>query len=233
MADDLIDNVELKERADLFPADLRWKLVEQGHLIEGLLASISQGVLVVGADGRINAFNDRVCDLLDMPATFMQSHPTLHDMVQYQFQRGDFGRDLQRTTPDLHRYLMRSRADVSSHIEELPPNYTRTTPSGRVLEIKTQPLATAQINKDGGRDHWPQVGCALLAGGGMKTGQVIGATDRLGGEIADRGVHFGEVFATLYHQLGIDANRVTLPDLSGRPQYLVDGWLPMPELISA
>ena len=92
---------------------------------------------------------------------------------------------------------------------------------------------TPQINKDGGRDHWPQLGCALLAGGGMKTGQVIGATDRLGGEIASRGVHFGEVFATLYHQLGIDPNRVTLPDLSGRPHYLVNGWQPMPELVSS
>lgn len=91
---------------------------------------------------------------------------------------------------------------------------------------------TPQINADGGRDHWPQVGCALLAGGGMRTGQVIGATDRLGGEIAERGVHFGEVFATLYHQLGLDPNQVTLPDLTGRPQYLVDGWHPMPELIS-
>ena len=91
---------------------------------------------------------------------------------------------------------------------------------------------TPQINAEGGRDHWPQVGCALLAGGGMKTGQVIGATDRLGGEITERGVHFGEVFATLYHQLGLDPNRVTIPDLSGRPQYLVDGWSPMPELIS-
>ena len=90
---------------------------------------------------------------------------------------------------------------------------------------------TPQINKDGGRDHWPQVGGALLAGGGMKTGQVIGATDRLGGEIAERGVHFGEVFATLYHQLGLDPNQVTVPDLSGRPQYLVSGWRPMPELI--
>ena len=81
---------------------------------------------------------------------------------------------------------------------------------------------TPQINKDGGRDHWPQVGCALLAGGGMKTGQVIGATDRLGGEIAERGVHFGEVFSTLYHQLGIDANQVTLPDLTGRHVILLD-----------
>lgn len=91
---------------------------------------------------------------------------------------------------------------------------------------------TPLINSDAGRDHWPQVGCALLAAGGMKTGQVIGATDRLGGEISERGVHFGEVFATLYHQLGLDPNRVTLPDLSGRPHYLVDGWQPMRELIS-
>ena len=90
---------------------------------------------------------------------------------------------------------------------------------------------TTQINADGGRDHWPQLGCALLAGGGMRTGQVIGATDRLGGEIAERGVHFGEVFATLYNQLGLDTARVTIPDLTGRPQYLVDGWQPMRELV--
>lgn len=90
---------------------------------------------------------------------------------------------------------------------------------------------TPNINKDAGRDHWPRVGGALLAGGGLRTGQVIGATDRLGGEIADRGVHFGEVFATLYHQLGINANEVTIEDLSGRPHYLVDGYKPMRELI--
>ena len=92
---------------------------------------------------------------------------------------------------------------------------------------------TPQINKDAGRDHWPQVGCALLAGGGMKSGQVIGATDRLGGEIKERGVHFGEVFATLYHQMGLDINNVTVPDLTGRPQYLVSGWQPMPELMTS
>jgi hypothetical protein len=90
---------------------------------------------------------------------------------------------------------------------------------------------TPQINATGGRDHWPRVGCAVLAGGGFKTGQVIGATDRLGGEPVERPVHFGEVFATLYHWLGIDLNSATLPDLSGRPQYLVDGWQPMKELV--
>ncbi len=91
---------------------------------------------------------------------------------------------------------------------------------------------TPTINKDGGRDHWPRVSCAVLAGGGMKTGQVIGATDRLGGEASERPVQFGEVFATLYQNLGIDVSKVTIPDLSGRPQYLVEGGCqPMPELV--
>ncbi|MDA1276607.1 MAG: DUF1501 domain-containing protein [Verrucomicrobia bacterium] len=91
---------------------------------------------------------------------------------------------------------------------------------------------TPFINKDGGRDHWPRVSCAVLAGGGMKTGQVIGATDRLGGEAVDRPVRFGDVFATLYQNLGIDVSKTTLPDLAGRPQYLVeDGSTPIRELI--
>ena len=91
---------------------------------------------------------------------------------------------------------------------------------------------TPFINKDAGRDHWPRVTGALLAGGGMKTGQVIGATDRLGGEATDRPIQFGEVFATLYHNLGLDVNKINLNDLSGRPQFLVeDGAQPMKELV--
>src|SRR6185295_2380600 len=88
---------------------------------------------------------------------------------------------------------------------------------------------TPTINKDGGRDHWPRVSFSMLAGGGMKHGQVIGSTDRLGGEASERPVYFGEVFASLYHSLGIDVNKVTVPDLSGRPQFLVDpGMQPLP-----
>ncbi len=66
---------------------------------------------------------------------------------------------------------------------------------------------TPRINKNAGRDHWPQVSCALLAGGGMKTGQVIGSTTDDGGYPKDRPVHFQEVFATMYHCLGIDWNK--------------------------
>lgn len=81
---------------------------------------------------------------------------------------------------------------------------------------------TPRINKDAGRDHWPQVSCALLAGGGMRTGQVIGSTNRLGEYAQDRPVNFQEVFATVYHNLGIDIEQVTVNDLNGRPRYLVD-----------
>jgi hypothetical protein len=91
---------------------------------------------------------------------------------------------------------------------------------------------TPVINPQGGRDHWPRVSCALLAGGAFRHGQVIGATDKVAGEAIDRPVAFGEVFATLYHHLGIDTTKVTLDDFSGRPQYLVDGTpAPLAELL--
>ena len=57
---------------------------------------------------------------------------------------------------------------------------------------------TPRINQQAGRDHWPQVSCAFLAGGGMRTGQAIGATNRLGEFAKERPVDFQEIFATLY-----------------------------------
>jgi len=66
----------------------------------------------------------------------------------------------------------------------------------------------------------------------MRTGQVIGATDRIAGEATRRPVTFGELFATLYRNLGIDVNCNTISDLTGRPQYLVeDNAQPMRELV--
>lgn len=89
---------------------------------------------------------------------------------------------------------------------------------------------TPKINAQAGRDHWPNVSCALLAGGGMRTGQVIGATDRQAAEAKDRPVRFEEVLATLYNRLGIDPAS-TVSDLSGRPQYLTDHYPALPELV--
>jgi hypothetical protein len=90
---------------------------------------------------------------------------------------------------------------------------------------------TPKISAQVGRDHWPQVNCAVLAGGRKRHGQVIGATDRIAGEAVARPVTFGEVYATLFDHLDIDIRGITLDDHSGRPQYLVeDHAVPLAEL---
>lgn len=91
---------------------------------------------------------------------------------------------------------------------------------------------TPKVNSNAGRDHWPAVCSALLAGGGLRTGQVVGSTTRWGEQPKSRPVHFREVFATLYDRLGIDVATTQFPDLAGRPQYLVGEHRPLPELSS-
>jgi hypothetical protein len=90
---------------------------------------------------------------------------------------------------------------------------------------------TPRINGNGGRDHWPRVCSALLAGGGMRSGRVLGSTTRWGEEPRSRPVHFRDVFATLYQRLGIDVATTQFTDLAGRPQYLVGNHRPVAELI--
>jgi hypothetical protein len=73
-----------------------------------------------------------------------------------------------------------------------------------------------KINKDAGRDHWARVNSALMFGGGMKVGQVIGSTDKLGGAAASHPIHYLDVLATIYHNLGIDPHTF-INDKSNRP----------------
>ena len=91
---------------------------------------------------------------------------------------------------------------------------------------------TPKLNNNNSRDHWPRVNAALLAGGGMRTGQVIGETNRYAEEPIKRPVKFQEVFATLYHKMGLDAHRDRVFDGSGVPRYPTDTDVePMRELI--
>ncbi|MEZ6139744.1 MAG: DUF1501 domain-containing protein [Zavarzinella sp.] len=80
---------------------------------------------------------------------------------------------------------------------------------------------TPRVNKSGGRDHWPRVGPALLAGGSINTGMVLGATNKWAEDAIERPISYQDIFATLYHHMGIDAANTTILDTTGRPQYLV------------
>jgi hypothetical protein len=90
---------------------------------------------------------------------------------------------------------------------------------------------TPRINGAAGRDHWAPASFFLLGGGGLRTGQVIGSTNRLGERPQDRPVHLQQIFATVYKNLGIDVESTTLADPNGRPQYLVDHREVIKELI--
>jgi hypothetical protein len=90
---------------------------------------------------------------------------------------------------------------------------------------------TPRLNQMNSRDHWPQANAAIIAGGGMKLGQVIGRTNKYGEHPVDRPVKFQEVFATLYAKAGLNLNTREF-DLRGRPQYLVEpGCEPIRELM--
>jgi hypothetical protein len=88
-----------------------------------------------------------------------------------------------------------------------------------------------RVDKFIGRDHWPAANFAILSGGGLQAGQVIGSTDAQGANVHERPLSSQHVLATLYHLLGIDPSQ-TLPDYQGRPMYVLDRPEPIPELLS-
>jgi hypothetical protein len=90
---------------------------------------------------------------------------------------------------------------------------------------------TPRLNKDGGRDHWPRASFALLAGGGMRHGQVIGSTNRFGEEPDERPIDYKDVFVTLYDRMGIDIVNTAVPDQTGRPNFLYAGYDVIKELV--
>jgi hypothetical protein len=89
---------------------------------------------------------------------------------------------------------------------------------------------TPRINQNAGRDHWPRSWSVVMGGGGLKGGQLVGATDKDGVEIVDREVGVMDLVATMCKGVGIDvATQYTTPN--GRPIKVVDGGQPIKELV--
>lgn len=92
---------------------------------------------------------------------------------------------------------------------------------------------TPQIGTQGstdGRNHWPPVMSMTLAGGGLRHGQVIGASERDGGQIKERPVTPGDLAATIYQHLGVPLDSTYL-DFRGRPRHIVEEGAPIKELL--
>lgn len=87
-----------------------------------------------------------------------------------------------------------------------------------------------RINGKAGRDHWPQCGFCLLAGGGTKRGIVHGTSDKQGAYPRDHAVSPGDLVATIYRQIGVDPE-ATVPDQTGRPTHITHGGRAVQEIL--
>ncbi len=110
------------------------QLLEQTRLLQTTTASISQGIFVFNAGMRLISFNRRVCELLDLPESFLAASPTLEQISSFQLERGDFGPQAQWVDPRARHYVL-----TGGHAE-LPTHFLRVTLAGTTLEVKTQTL---------------------------------------------------------------------------------------------
>jgi hypothetical protein len=134
---------------------------------------------------------------------------------------GDNFNQLRRQLPKLDRALSSLLADLADRGLDKDVTIVMWGEFGR----------TPRVNSGAGRDHWSRVAMCFLAGGGMRLGQAIGSSTKYAEEAKDRPVHLQEVFATLYHNLGLDVTRTQIIDPAGRPQYLVEMRQPIAELV--
>jgi hypothetical protein len=94
---------------------------------------------------------------------------------------------------------------------------------GSTLVVVTGDMGrTPRVNQKAGRDHWPQCGFCLLAGGGTKAGLVLGRTDKQAAYPVEHPVSSGDLAATMYHLIGVDPE-ATVPDQTGRPVHISHG----------
>ena len=127
-------DITARKTAETHSLELYRQLSEKTALLQTTLGSISQGILMIGADGRVDTHNARLCELLDLPKSLLAERPTVQEIMRFQYARGDFGEGARLTDPQVRPYVMGgAEAPVS-----VP--YLRTTLAGRTLEIYTQPL---------------------------------------------------------------------------------------------
>lgn len=116
-------------------ADLQSRL----DLMQATLDQVAQGVMVIGADGRLKSFNARVCEICEVPAAFLASRPLLSELVDMQHQRGDFGSSYELVQADARAYVATRGVTVDHTI---PVRYTRKTQDGRFIEVTSLPTPT-------------------------------------------------------------------------------------------
>ena len=113
----------------------------------------------------------------------------------------------------------------------MPPSPRPERRAAALVVVMGEMGRSPRVNRNAGRDHWPQCGFSLLTGGGVKQGMVFGSTDKEAAYPATDPVSPGDVVATIYHLLGIDPH-MTVPDLQNRPVAIAHGGNPIRDVIA-
>ena len=116
-------------------------LAEKTRALEGTLASVSQGISNVDAEGRIRVYNRRYLELLDLPEALLARQPPVEDVVRYQTDRGDFGAEFQLIEPMARNYVASEYSEYGGKLT-MPDAYVRRTRAGRYIEVRTRRLET-------------------------------------------------------------------------------------------
>ena len=127
---------------------------------------------------------------------------------------------------DTHEHNFRDHADQLPQIDQgftalVTDLYDRGLQDDVAVVLWGEFGRDPRISRIAGRDHWPQAGAAVLAGGGWKVGQAIGETDSRAGESMGRPYTPANIIANLYEHLGIDP-AITIPDFNNRPMHVLD-----------
>ena len=141
-----VGQLEMARRAELARSAVEAELertsallADKTRALEGTLASVSQGITNVDAEGRIRVYNRRYLELLDLPEALLATQPKVEEVVRFQTERGDFGAQFQLIEPAARNYVA---SEYSSHGGRLtmPDAYVRRTRSGRYIEVRTRAL---------------------------------------------------------------------------------------------
>ena len=128
-------DITQRKQAEQDLQDLYAELGRKTHELQITLGSISQGIFMIGPDGRLSTYNQRLCELLDLPESLLSARPTLAEITRFQLERGDFGAGHAWVDPSARAYV------ASAGVGSTPTHYLRTTADGRTLEVRSQELS--------------------------------------------------------------------------------------------
>lgn len=219
----LLTNPKARDAFDLSKEDARTR-DRYGRNRWGQQLLLARRLVEAGVDIVTSSLSGPLCGRVNNWDDHAVNH---HVFEALRFRMGNYDRAVSALIEDIYARGLDKRVlvVVTGEFGRTPKiNFDRSTGAGDA--------SAAAGTLQPGRDHWPRAFSNIWAGGGIKTGRVIGATDKRAEDVTERPCGPGDFLATIYHHLGIDSSKVAINDFNGRPTPIVDHGRPIPELIA-